>query len=458
MKKNLTAFMMVVMMMLFVLPMSAQTKVGYALWEGTNKTLTFYGEESVPSSGYALNTGIKDPQWKSVASGTCTKVVFDESFKDVRPTTCFFWFYEFQQLQSIEGIAYLNTEKVTSMGGMFNGCSALASLDLSSFNTCNVTDMSYMFNGCSKLESIYVSDNFSTNSVTSSTDMFKDCNNLRGAVIYDASIIDSTMANYTAGYFKTYYKLGEAKMDLCGETLTVDNLDLSGDKDFVAHAPFTATTVSYSRDLSSSTSTWFSLCLPFAFTPSNFTAYELNSATGDVVELKQLTGEIAAGTPVFFKFNDSDKTINISASDATIEKSPVAGTSVTGTDNCTYQLCGTYQEKIFSKEADDNAFILHKNKLMNPAKMLENANVTKVSVKPFRAYMTCTLDIQQSGARAFSIGFGEDEAEATVIDQLNNIATDDAEYYDINGRRIDGPAKGLNIVRRGNKTMKLIIK
>ena len=148
--------------------------------------------------------------------------------------------------------------------------------------------------------------------------MFKDCSNLKGAESYNSSQITHTMANYKTGYFKTYYQLGDTKTELCGEALAVESLDLSGDKDFVAHAPFTANTVSYARYLSTSTSTWFSLCLPFAFTPSNFTAYQLNSATGDVVELEQITGEIAAGTPVLFKFNGEEKTIKISQSEATI--------------------------------------------------------------------------------------------------------------------------------------------
>ena len=62
----------------------------------------------------------------------------------------------------------------------------------------------------------------------------------------------------------------------------------------------------------------------------------------------------------------------------------------------------------------------------------------------------------QASAKSFSIGSGDEET--TAIDFLNNVATDDAEYYDINGKRIDAPVKGVNIVRRGNKTMKLIIK
>ena len=62
----------------------------------------------------------------------------------------------------------------------------------------------------------------------------------------------------------------------------------------------------------------------------------------------------------------------------------------------------------------------------------------------------------QASPKFFSIGSGDEDT--TAIDLLNSVATDDAEYYDINGMRIDAPVKGVNIVRRGNKTMKLIIK
>ena len=162
---------------------------------------------------------------------------------------------------------------------------------------------------------------------------------------------------------------------------------------------------------------------------------------------------------MLFKFKDSEeKEIKISATGANIVKAPVDGTAVTDTDGSSLQLCGTYQTKTFSSD-DNNAFILLNNKLMNPAKMLENKNVSKVSVKPFRAYMTLTASAQTSSARAFSIGHGGEGNEGTTaIDLLNSVAIDDAEYYDINGRRIDAPVKGVNIVRRGNKTMKLIIK
>ncbi|OYP57936.1 hypothetical protein CIK99_05755 [Prevotella sp. P5-92] len=372
-------------------------------------------------------------------------------------------FWGCKKLTSLNLLGF-NTAKVENMDYMFYDCPGLISLDLSSFNTAKVEYMNNMFRDCSGLKTIYVSDDFKIGNGTDGYDMFSDCRSLVGAASYDRAKKDIDMANYKTGYFKTYFTLGENKVELCREPLTTDILNLSGDKDFVAHAPFTANTAKYSRDLSTSGSTWFSLCLPFAYTPNNFTAYQLKGATANAVEIEEITGTIDAGTPVLFKFKDGvkneEKKINISATEAEIKKAPFDGAKVTGPDGSSLQLCGTYQTKTFSKDADGNAFILLNDKLMNPAKMmLENQNVTTVGVKPFRAYMTLTASAQTSSARAFSIGRGDEGNEGTTaIDLLNSVATDDAEYYDINGRRIDAPAKGVNIVRRGNKTIKLIIK
>ena len=379
-------------------------------------------------------------------------------FNTANVTTMGYMFEGCQKLTSLD-LSNFNTAKVTWMDSMFSSCSGLTSLNLSNFNTSNVTNMSQMFKGCSGLTTIYVSDDFKIGNDTNGDKMFSGCSQLVGAAKYVSNKTDKSMANYNTGYFKTYFTLGKNKVELCGEQLTTNSLNLTGYDDFVAHAPFTANDVTYTRDLSLSNSTWFSLCLPFAYTPQNFTAYQLKGASANAVEIEEIAGEIVAGTPVLFKFNyGANKIINISKTDAKIEKAPVEGAKVTGPDG-SLQLCGTYQTKSFSKDADGNAFILLNNKLMNPAKMYENTNVSKVSVKPFRAYMTLTAPAQTSSARAFSIGRGDEGNEGTTaIDLLNSVATDDAEYYDINGRRIDAPAKGVNIVRRGNKTMKLIIK
>ena len=465
-----------------------KTITPYVKWDASTKVLTFKvaNTKEAGNGVYDLNEGENEPEWVGEVYSDCEKVVFTPSFKQAKPTSCCQWFLGFSKLTTIEGIENLNTEEVTDMSEMFNSCSGLKNLDLSSFNTAKVTNMGYMFGGCydlisldlssfntakvtdmtwmfyncQSLTTIYASDGFTTGEVSSSDGMFESCFTLEGATPWDITKTGIDMANYKDGYFKTYFTLGENKVELCGEDLTTESLDLTGDYDFTPKYEFKAKSVNYIRDLSSSGSTWFSLCLPFAYTPDNFTAYQLKGATADAVEIEEITGTIAAGTPVLFKFKDGvKKEINISAPGANIVKAPVDGTAVTGDDGSSLQLYGTYQTKTFSS-ADGNAFILLNDKLMNPAKMLDTG-VTKVGVKPFRAYMTLTASApaQLASARAFSIGRGDEGNEGTTaIDLLNSVATDDAEYYDINGRRIDAPAKGVNIVRRGNKTMKLIIK
>ncbi|MDO5130107.1 MAG: BspA family leucine-rich repeat surface protein, partial [Prevotellaceae bacterium] len=491
----------------------------YVKWDANTNVLTFKvaNKKEEGSVVYDLNKGANPPGW--FVNYNCEKVVFTPSFKQAKPTSCCSWFWGLWQLTTIEGIENLNTEEVTDMSEMFNGCSGLksldlsnfdtsnvedmtsmftgcnkltslnlsnfntanvtdmsnmfadcqglTSLDLSSFNTAKVEDMSSMFNGCSGLTKIYVGDGFTTGTGTNGSDMFYNCTSLVGADSYSNSgITDKSMANYKDGYFKTYFTFGENKVELCGNPLTTESLDLTGDYDFTPKDEFKANEATYSRDLSSSGATWFSLCLPFAYTPANFnfTAYQLKGATANAVEIEEITGTIAAGTPVLFKFKDGvvdvDKKIEIFATGANIVNAPVVdgSTAVNGPNGSSLQLCGTYQTKTFTSSEDDNAFILLNDKLMNPAKMLAKG-VTKVGVKPFRAYMTLTAPAQQASARAFSIGRGGEGNEGTTaIDLLNSVATDDAEYYDINGRRIDAPVKGVNIVRRGNKTIKLIIK
>ena len=174
-KRNLTTFMIAIMIMLFSLPANAEGTVGYAQWDEDSKTLTFYGEGSISGDAYELNTGYKTPGWNSTTiKGSVTKVVFDESFKDVRPTSCYQWFRLFSKLKTIEGIENLNTEEVTNMGDMFNSCKGLENLDLSSFNTAKVTDMGYMFSGSYGLTSLDLSS-FNTAKVENMSCMFSGC-------------------------------------------------------------------------------------------------------------------------------------------------------------------------------------------------------------------------------------------------------------------------------------------
>ena len=146
---------------------------------------------------------------------------------------------------------------------------------------------------------------------------------------------------------------------------------------------------------------------------------------------------------------------NVSDKDPNVFKVIAKDVQTSETANGNYQLQGIYTQKEFSKDVDNNCYIVKGNKLMNPAKLLENTNVKKVVSKPFRAYMV-DKSSSADGAKMFSIGFDDDST--TAIDTLNTIANDKAEYYDLQGKRLNEPQKGINIVKRGNKTMKVIIK
>ena len=152
--------------------------VPYAVLSSDGKTLTFYydsNRSNYPTT-YNLNTGTNDPEWFAYESPV-TSVVFDASFADARPTSCYDWFCEMPNLTSITGIGYLNTSEVTNMEGMFAGCTSLTSLDLSGFNTANVTSMDGMFAFCGSLTSLDLSG-FTTTNVTDMTNMFVSCSSL----------------------------------------------------------------------------------------------------------------------------------------------------------------------------------------------------------------------------------------------------------------------------------------
>ena len=429
---------------------------GYAVFDKGTGTLTFRSGPSTskPEGAYDLNVGTSLPGWFAQRENIKT-VVFDASFANARLTNCYAWFCYCTNLTKIEGIENLNTEKVTNMSGMFSDCSDLTSLDLSNFNTAKVENMSYMFGSCFSLTVIYASDKFVTDQVTDGRDMFADCNNLIGAIKYDESKTDHNYANYVNGYFsKLVGKNGDEKIGAAGETLTADNLVLDDDKDFVAYEPFAAKAASYSRPMNEGT-IWGTLCLPFevSLDGQNFRAFKLlsaNEGTG-TVELEELNTSIAAGTPVIIKMNEGATQLDLSVADKEIAKDVQTAETADGS----YQLQGLYTQKMFSKDVDNNCYIVKGNQLMNPAKLLENTKVTKVASKPFRAYMVDKTSAPAAGAKMFSIGFNDN---TTAIDNLNTIANDKAVYYDIQGLRLNAPQKGINIVKRGNKTMKVIIK
>ena len=522
----------------------------YAEFDNATGTLTFRRGLSKPAGAYDLNEGDNTPEWREERAPeynnddefiypgekiNISKVVFDASFANARPTSCYKWFDICTSLTEIEGIENLNTEEVTNMGSMFSGCYVLTSLDLSNFNTqkvedmsdmfvscmdlkslnvsnfdtqkvkdmssmfynCNsltsldvsnfntqnVEDMNYMFSSCeglnsldlsnfdtqkvtnlsgmfwdsSALKTIYVSDKFVTTKVSSGAKMFEGCTNLKGFIDYISNTdkTDKTYANYTTGYFtKLVGKNGEKKIGAAGETLATENLVLDDGKDFVAYEPFVAKNAFYIRVIPEG-STWGTLCLPFAIVQSQETEYKFYRLTGidndnECITLESYEGaEIPAGTPVLFKMNENEPTLSISVQNVGIVTKPKAETNTEDVN-----LVGSFT-KIGgngNQGLDKNDYIIGKDKFWRVSD-LDGGN--RVGIKPMRAYIH-PATASQARAAMLSIGKGDG---TTAIDNLNAISNDaNAEYYDANGRRTNGLQKGLNIVKRGSKTYKIMVK
>ena len=362
-------------------------------------------------------------------------------------------FYSCERLTSLD-VSNFNTQNVTDMSYMFCWCEGLNSLDLSKFDTQNVEYMNYMFWSSSALKTIYVSDKFVTTKVSYGTDMFSGCTSLKGAIDFDDSKTDKTYANYKTGYFtKLVGKNGNDKIGAVGEVLTAESLALADDKDFEAYEPFAAKAASYSRKIKEGT-TWGTLCLPFAIDQSKETGCKFYRLTGidndnECITLESYEeGIIPAGTPVLFKMNENEQTLSISVQNAGIVKEPVAGT------NTDVNLVGSFT-KIGgngNQGLDKNDYIIGKDKFWRVSDLNDGNGV---GIKPMRAYIHPANEYQ---ARAAMLSIGKGDG-TTAIDNLNAISNDaNAEYYDANGRRINGLQKGLNIVKRGSKTYKIMVK
>ena len=248
----------------------------------------------------------------------------------------------------------------------------------------------------------------------------------------------------------------EVTKDANNKFVATEDLTLADGEDFKDYEPFISKTISYSRDIPKG-STWGTLCLPFAIVQSQETECKFYRLTGidndnECITLESCEGaEIPAGTPVLFKMNEGEQTLSISAQDASIVTEPKAGT------NTDVNLVGSFT-KIGGKDnqgLDKNDYIIGKNKFWLVSELKNDGNGKGVGIKPMRAYIQ-PATASQARAAMLSIGKGDG---TTAIDNLNAISNDaNAEYYDANGRRTNGLQKGLNIVKRGSKTYKIMVK
>ena len=220
---------------------------------------------------------------------------------------------------------------------------------------------------------------------------------------------------------------------------------LSDDSYISDLASGTVDEISYTRQMSSD---WGTLVLPYSLTltgEESYRLYAISAVSENELVLKQLNGEVAAGTPCVVKRNGSEAELTFDANNAelnmAINDQPMDG----------MKFSGTY----WTKDVN-NGYIIAKDRFWNVAELNKSDLVTGVKVKPFRAWLSGTFANApaQLSMRIDDNTTGINAAE--VLDALNDA---EAEYYDLSGKRLDEPQKGVNIVRmKSGKTKKIIIK
>ncbi len=419
-------------------------------YQEDTRTLTFHYDKQRP---YITATGKYDftyesDNWRNWQSTDPTKVVFCEEFSEVRPRTCVSWFQNKESLQTVEGMENLNTSEVMDMSRMFYSCSSLTSLDLTHSDTKKLIFTAYMLKGCSNLKNIYVSADFSMQNVAASDNMFLECYSLPN---FDGTTTKDK-ANYTDGYLtlRRQFSVGEKDYNVDGygdKALCNDDVEFTDDKAFMSSFDFKFAddkTASFTRTMANK---WGTLCLPFEINADNADCnfYTIKGIDADKLTLTQLSGTIAAGTPVIIsKKSDSQTGIAISSKAANVVYMPVV------TENGDY-LDGVLEPTYL---ADGKGYFLDNNKFYKVSDYTDEDKC--VEVGPYCAYI---LTDETSSAKYDSVLniVTDDEAASIsyVIDTLNT----DAKYYDINGRQTNSVQKGVNIVRLGNgKTMKICVK
>lgn len=375
-------------------------------------------------------------------------------------------------LSSLDVSNFTTDKPSMQLDGLFKGCSSLQTLDLSSFSTGGASSVTDMFDGCSALRTIYVSNLFTFKNGVSSSNMFRNCENLKGAIDFIPQYKDSKYANYVSGYLTK--KVGTNGNEIIGATgspLTIDALPLDDSKPYKLYEDCDVNDASYERQVKSE---WATLCLPYTIQPSSEDNtcyfYTLKSVGTESVELVRMEeGVIEAGQPVVVRKKNADQTSFrvVSGTATPDEKAKAVRSPKTGENDQQNAASGQQNAEsgeqntengprligMFAPiELNDDCYFIAKDlfRLVSDYKPA----ATGVKIAAYRAYIQPDAT-QKGGSAQFTIGVDEGISQvdaATLVDLLNDT---EAEYYDVQGRRIPQLQRGINIVKVGSKVMKV---
>ena len=332
---------------------------------------------------------------------------------------------------------------VTTIGNSaFGGCSGFTG-KLTIPNS--VTTIGYSaFGGCSG----FTGDLIIPNSVTTIGNLaFRGCSGFTGDLSLPKSLEIVGSLSFTnckkikTIKFQSLPKVLDGSLDNYRNYKAI--FSLSDDSYISPEATGTVNAISYTRQMSND---WGTLVLPYPLTLTGdepYRLYAISTVSEDELVLKQLEGVVDAGTPCVVHRNNKESELSFKANNADIKK--VMYVLSVG-DNMTFS--GTY----WPKEVTDG-YVIAKDCFWNVEELKNSSSVKGVKVNPFRAW----LDGTSANAPAqLSMRIDGSTTGINAIDALNDA---EAEYYDLSGKRLDEPQRGVNIVRmKSGKTMKIIIK
>lgn len=214
--------------------------------------------------------------------------------------------------------------------------------------------------------------------------------------------------------------------------------------------PAAATGVNVKVKRTINASEWSTICLPFAMSEA-----QVKTAFGNDVELKDFAGyesetdaddnivgikvkfnnatAIEANHPYVLKVSSAITEFTVDGVDITPEDEPTVA-AVKRTKKQWSEMIGTY---VAETPIDENCLFLSGNKFYY--------SKGKTKMKAFRGYFDfydVLTEVENAEARGIEFDFGG----TTGIQKLKGNTQNDGIYYDLSGRRVEKPSKGVYIV------------
>ena len=222
-------------------------------------------------------------------------------------------------------------------------------------------------------------------------------------------------------------------------------VSLSDDSYISDQASGTVDEISYTRQMSND---WGTLVLPYSLTltgEESYRLYTIDKIDGNELVLSRIEGTVAAGTPCVVKRNGTETDLTFGANDAELSMA-ISDQNVGG---MTFH--GTYT----TKEVN-SGYVISKDCFWNVAELMSSNHVKGAKVSPFRAWLDGNA---ASGPARLAMRIDGSTTGINTPDALDVLNDAEAEYYDLSGKRLHEPQKGVNIVRmKSGKTKKIIIK